>query len=532
MIHDLAVAPFPDLPPQQVVIAGGGTVALLLAARLGRDGVRTLVLESGGAAFEAESQALNEATQSGRHHDGLANARARVLGGTSNLWGGQLTLFLPSDFQAREGVADAPWPISYADLLPYYQSVADELNLAEELDRQSPASQALFPDGYPDLGDFQLFFTRWLREPNFARHFRQQLESSTQVTVLLHAHVRRLVFDAGRAAVSALEVSTDAGTVVQVSGERFVLANGTVEISRLLLASAETEASVPWKDQRWLGAGFQDHLDLRAARVTVADKARFSRISQNVVINRYKYQPKLRLRDGAQTRTAGLNVAGSFAFESSIGEHLQYLKVFAKSVLYGRAPRDARGLLRHLRGMGSAWMPMISHYLRHHRIYSPADRGIWLTLHCEQVPLEASRITLNRSRTDRYGMPLADLEWRIDGQRELEAMTGFLEALKRDLEASGMITVEIDEALARGSTEALEKARDSYHQCGGCRMGHHAGDGVVDRDLRVFGTANLYVAGAAVFRTSSYANPTFTALALAARLAEHLHAGREQAHAA
>ncbi|MNW18103.1 GMC oxidoreductase [compost metagenome] len=56
-------------------------------------------------------------------------------------------------------------------------------------------------------------------------------------------------------------------------------------------------------------------------------------------------------------------------------------------------------------------------------------------------------------------------------------------------------------------------------------MGHHARDGVVDSELRVFGTRNLYVAGAAVFRTSSYANPTFTALALTARLADQL--GRE-----
>jgi choline dehydrogenase-like flavoprotein len=53
-------------------------------------------------------------------------------------------------------------------------------------------------------------------------------------------------------------------------------------------------------------------------------------------------------------------------------------------------------------------------------------------------------------------------------------------------------------------------------------MGHHEQDGVVDSELRVFGTQNLYVAGAAVFRTSSYANPTFTAMALTARLADRL----------
>ena len=83
--------------------------------------------------------------------------------------------------------------------------------------------------------------------------------------------------------------------------------------------------------------------------------------------------------------------------------------------------------------------------------------------------------------------------------------------------------VEIDAQLDAEDTDALDRATDTYHQCGGARMGHHARDGVVDSELRVFGTRNLYVAGAAVFRTSSYANPTFTALALTARLAHRLH---------
>jgi len=90
------------------------------------------------------------------------------------------------------------------------------------------------------------------------------------------------------------------------------------------------------------------------------------------------------------------------------------------------------------------------------------------------------------------------------------------------LQAAGLARVEIDALLANEDTRALDHATDTYHQCGGARMGHHARDGVVDSDLRVFGTSNLYVAGAAVFRTSSYANPTFTAMALTARLAEQL----------
>lgn len=46
--------------------------------------------------------------------------------------------------------------------------------------------------------------------------------------------------------------------------------------------------------------------------------------------------------------------------------------------------------------------------------------------------------------------------------------------------------------------------------------------GVVDANLCVHGTRNLFVAGAAVFPSCGAANPTFTAMALGLRLACHL----------
>lgn len=54
------------------------------------------------------------------------------------------------------------------------------------------------------------------------------------------------------------------------------------------------------------------------------------------------------------------------------------------------------------------------------------------------------------------------------------------------------------------------------------RMSTDPGDGVVDPDCRVHGTDKLYVAGSSVFPTGSCANPTFTIVALAHRLADHL----------
>lgn len=522
MIVDLNHAPPPDTA-HDVVIVGGGTVALLLAVLLERQGQRVLVLESGGGGFETPVQALNDATIVGRAHAGIAVARGRALGGTSNLWGGQLTGFVPSDFEARAGVSDAPWPITYDELLPWYEAVARELRLADALDAHTPQAHRLFGDGYPDIPGFTLFLTRWLKEPALARFFGDRLRQSPRLTVLLHAHATGLDLAPDGERIAAVRVARSDGSATEVRGERIVLANGTIEIARLLLACAAQQPRSPWAGNPWVGAGFQDHLELRGGRVHPLDRTRFLRTFQNIVLGGHKYQPKLRQNTDAGGHEPALNVTGYFAFESSVAEHLQHLKVMVRSLMRGAVPRQGLGdVLRHVRGMGSAWVPMVVQYLRHHRIYNPADRGVWLVMHTEQLPRDDSRIRLDPHRRDRFGMPLASLDWRIGGPPEVSAMAAFARRAGASLEAAGLARVEIDELLADEDPRALDHATDTYHQCGGARMGHHPRDGVVDRDLRVFGTHNLYVAGAAVFRTSGYANPTFTALALTARLAERL----------
>ena len=60
------------------------------------------------------------------------------------------------------------------------------------------------------------------------------------------------------------------------------------------------------------------------------------------------------------------------------------------------------------------------------------------------------------------------------------------------------------------------------HHMGTTRMAQRPEEGVVDRDCKVFGTSNLYVAGSSVFATGGAINPTFTLTALALKLAKHL----------
>jgi choline dehydrogenase-like flavoprotein len=62
------------------------------------------------------------------------------------------------------------------------------------------------------------------------------------------------------------------------------------------------------------------------------------------------------------------------------------------------------------------------------------------------------------------------------------------------------------------------------HHIGTARMGSDPRSSAVDADCRVHGVANLFLASAATFPTSSQANPTLTVIALSLRLAAHLQA--------
>jgi gluconate 2-dehydrogenase alpha chain len=62
----------------------------------------------------------------------------------------------------------------------------------------------------------------------------------------------------------------------------------------------------------------------------------------------------------------------------------------------------------------------------------------------------------------------------------------------------------------------------SSHDLGGCRMGEDPASSVVDADLRVHDTPNLYVFSGAVFPTCPGVNPTLTMWALCHRAADRL----------
>ena len=499
------------------MIVGSGALGLYTATELARRGRDVVVIEAGGMAlgsFDPDSYRCV-----GRDHEGVTVGRSRTLGGTTNLWGGQLAEFDAIDVGSRPACPGG-WPIPFAEIARYYSTTYESLGIPEVDQRDEDVWKSVRTSP-PRLGSgLEVFLTRWLPVPNFALWAREDLEARSNLRVLTDHTATGFAGEGSH--VEAVTVVDRAGTEHAIRGSTFILAAGTIETVRLLAHAAESSPwPVPWNGNPWLGARFQDHLGGRIASVQPTDSSRFFKTFSNLIVARRKYQPKFQLDRDARSGGEALNVHGMFAFESSISENLVYLKQFVKAAVYGRRVGGLRSLAANARASGKYLLPLMWTYAKDHRIFEPSTSKISLFVQMEQLPRDDSTIRIDPSRRDRAGLPQVLLDWRVDG-REVEALREFALRTDRALREAGLARLEIDEDLVRGDPGFLTRLRDTNHQAGGAIMASSSSAGVVDSSLCVFGTDNLYVAGASTFPAIGAGNTTFPALALASRLVEHL----------
>jgi GMC oxidoreductase/FAD dependent oxidoreductase len=514
---------FDELPSYDVIIVGAGAVGIVAAVDLARRGLRVLLLEAGPQWIDKSSQDFFTAAESvARKHHGLHNGRFRALGGTTNFWGGQLARLDYSAFQKRPWLKDYDgWPIAREAIEPYYAQCEELLEIPKGLrDDKSVFQHAGIPD-QSDAEELEYFLTRWLTEKNFGVRFRKELNSKNGVFVITEAPVVSLRASHDGQTVDGVQIRTKDNKVSDLNARYVILANGTIEIARLLMHPLAGGQKSVWADNRWLGRGFMEHLEGTIGIVKPRDLKRFNRMFDNLFIQGIKFQPRLRLRERIQIEQQALSFALHLRFEASNLDHLENAKIFFNGLLKGRFKGSPRVILSHLWSAARIGFPMCYYYIANQRILSPKNGRILLRVMLEQVQLAESKITLS-NRTDKLGMRVPELSWVVSGDEEVKTIQIAAKYAKKYFEENGLADFVASDNIANVNHELLDGFQDTYHHMGGARMASSADLGVVDVNARVFGTRNLFVAGAAILPSVGFANPTFTAMALTLKLAEHI----------
>ncbi len=532
-------------------IVGAGAAGITLALSLRGSGLDVLLLEAGGEREDAASQALYRGEVADPAlHSPPDRYRQRRLGGSTTIWGGRCVPFDPIDFERRDWVPHSGWPFTRGELLPHYER-ANELceagPFAYEADRVHGSVPQML-DGFAPEHFVTNAIERFSCPTNFGRRYRHRLEAQPALRVVLGANVTQLVTDAHGTAVQRLVVrgldrGSRPGRQFSVVAQRVVLATGGLEVPRLLLASRGQEggphANGVGNAYDLVGRFYMCHLAGTYGTLRLAEGARtfhgYGRDADGSYVRR-----RWSLSEAAQRRyrLGGFVVrlhhpripdpAHRTGALSAIWMARRLIRYEYGSRLSGRVPPLAS--LRHVANVltdAPATARFLLHWLAKRTlaerkfpsvVIQPRAQMFSLDLHAEQQPNPDSRVALG-SGLDALGQPVLRVEWR-HSRSDLHTVRVALGLLAEDFGRSGLAVLEDD--LEGVEHAVLRDGAYGGHHIGTARMSRTARDGVVDADGRVHGMHNLYVAGSAVFPTSSQANPTLTIVALASRLAEHL----------
>ncbi len=542
----------------ETCIVGSGPAGITLALELAARGRPSLILESGDKNANA-AQDLSEAEiVDPAVHDDMSIAVARRFGGASNLWGGRCAPLDPCDFAPRPFTQGARWPIGYDDIAPYYARACRYAACGE------PVFDAPMP-GVSAISDDFAFETieRASNRPKMQKAHGRALAASPLVDIRLGATV--VDFDiAENGAIEAAIVAGPDGLRRKVVADRFVIAAGGLESTRLLMIAQRRRPGLFGGAEGPLGRYYMGHIIGEIADIVFRD-ARFDEAFDILrdgrgSYTRRRFTPSLALQQAeglpnicfwpvvppiADPRHgSGALSAVALALSTPVLKDIllpEAIRIRHVGAPVGWAPHlrnvlsDAPRMAAFLTGF--AWR----RYVASERIpaYFVRNRAMryGLSYHCEQSPRADSRVTLTDT-TDRLGAPRLRVDLRFS-REDAESVARAHEHLADWLQRSNIAEVRYRQPDAKNVDAVVARMSHGTHQIGTARMGATRADGIVDGNLRCFDAPNLFVASSAVFRTSGQANPTLSIIAFAVRLAEFLAAGsasapdvrRETAHA-
>ncbi len=537
----------------EVAIIGSGAAGLTLALELDRLGVPCVMLEAGGDGFDKTAQDFYRAASiSPDNHGPVHMYRRREFGGTTSIWGGRCIPFDPIDFEDRPWIPHAHWPVSYDEVAAHYPRALEICKAGPNLFRAEdalPGQPAPLVEGVASEDLILDRIERFSEPTHFGRAYREQIAASKGVTVLVNAIVLEVTADEGGRSVTGLVAKTAAGSQITVKARSVVVAAGALETARILLASRSAKACGLGNEKDLVGRFYQSHLEGEVGEIQFKAPAAsvrldYERSPEGIYCRRYIWlSPAAQRREklgGLLLRPHHVSIANP-----DHGNPVLSAMYVVKDLLvpeYGRrmtsTERDRAGKLGASRGalfarhmtnviLGSPRLAAFAvNWVRKRNlakrklpsvVLRDARNHYVLDVNAEQTPNFDSRVRLS-DQLDPLGMPRLAIDWRTTEQ-DRDMVARALPLIQRGFASGSAAEVQLERSPA---DYASALTRIGGHHIGTARMASSAADGVVDRDGQAFDCKGLYVAGAAAFPTSGFANPTLVLVALTLRLAQHL----------
>ena len=513
-----------------VVVIGCGAGGGVIAKELGEAGLSVVVLEAGKRFTPSdyltdvpdfEIKAADPFAPSDARRDlytqggpsGFFYIRAKGVGGSTLHYEGISLRFHESDFRvhSQDGLA-TDWPISYADLEPYYTLVEYELGVsgpdgihANPFDpprsRPFPTPPHLFnlaskavKRGADKLG---LHLVRepvaiptmpWNGRPacngagtcqigckiaaksSIDVTYVPKAEATGRVKILPQCMAREITVGPEGKARSVVYFDAD-GREQEIHARAIVLAGNAVETPRLLLLS--TSSGFPnglANSSGLVGKYFTEHLGVLTCGVFSEPLAPWRGVATGGIIQDF-YETDSR---------------NSFA------------RGWTSIVHTGR--QWPLSVALRVPGWGADHKARVKELFSH--VTSLASIG-------DQLPDIRNQVTLDPFVKDLFGLPVPRLV--IEFGENDNSMREAMSVRQREILAA---------AGAKEIWEEKHRPGASAHYLGTCRMGTDPNTSVVDPRCRTHDVPNLFIGDSSVFVTGAAANPALTISALATRTAE------------
>jgi choline dehydrogenase-like flavoprotein len=515
-------------------IVGAGAAGIAIADRLRNAGIEVILLESGGFHPEPSTQRLYRGKNIGRRYFRLESNRWRLFGGSTNRWGGMSRPLDALDYERRDWLPWSGWPIGWDTLEPYHADTAKLLELHDPRFDLDAWRDRIAPPFALDGTNFENVIYQYSPETNFGSTHGARLLDAPNVKTFIHANVTDIELHPDSGRVEALHVAALPGRTFSVRPRAVILAAGGIENARLMLASRRDRAAGLGNENDLVGRFFMDHLHVPAGHMVAAPGASrefYVKARRGGVLLRGAVAPTPAARDRHQLPTTSIGIEpSSFSFgtpfcgwpppvtfgpirvyralrHGRFDAVVETLKVSAERASRARLKWQTWNAARA--ALTRAQSAAVETQIAPGPLYS-------LYFRAEQTPNPTSRVTLS-DRRDALGTPEIKLDWRVS-RSDIDAIPAWLALLDTDLRTRGVgRVIAPPEGWERG-------IMGGPHHMGTTRMSADPRTGVVDEHCRVHSIENLYIAGSSVFTTGGYANPTFTLLALALRLADTLRA--------